>query len=488
MRLRQVQRAHHILRGIAGRCVPSGVAFPQRVKIVRLYSRDAAVALQAADHGRHLAPVGDAEAVEHRVDQRQAVNAEQREPLRLGEVDDGPRGQIGGEAHQDLVGNELSRAGGRHAARRGAAAGAAMAGGPPGPDGGMLTVAIGPAGPPGNPTMIGRCGRRGWRGSPSPGDGRRARREPRRRAATPFWRPSRRPTRLRPAGRRYAAPPKLLLPAWKPPPPRNHIAAAFPLLAHRAAPIDAARIAPATRRAEPPIAPGHGTVPTEEFREQVRRRFAGGPASRDPQLQGAVGRGSAPADRRRTGPARIGRAIPPRGSKSVLADRAVMTYLRASRRWNSSMTSADLIAASTAPASTAGKSTRSSPAASTAPMTASSSSNTASPRSWFSTMAGSSRRPTTPPQGFGLRAVKDDAVGYAHASDVSRGRDRARRRRGARREGRLFGTCRAGARAHQSPALHRRQSARRAVRSRPRSSCSRRSTPMRAPRTRACGR
>ena len=31
-------------------------------------------------------------------------------------------------------------------------------------------------------------------------------------------------------------------------------------------------------------------------------------------------------------------------------------------------------------------------------------------------------------QGFGLRAVKDEAVGYAHASDVSEGGDRARRR------------------------------------------------------------
>ena len=35
-------------------------------------------------------------------------------------------------------------------------------------------------------------------------------------------------------------------------------------------------------------------------------------------------------------------------------------------------------------------------------------------------------------QGFGLRAVKDEAVGYAHASDVSEGSACARRRSGAR--------------------------------------------------------
>ena len=37
-------------------------------------------------------------------------------------------------------------------------------------------------------------------------------------------------------------------------------------------------------------------------------------------------------------------------------------------------------------------------------------------------------------QGFGLRAVKDEAVGYAHASDVSEAAHRARRRGGARGE------------------------------------------------------
>ena len=40
-------------------------------------------------------------------------------------------------------------------------------------------------------------------------------------------------------------------------------------------------------------------------------------------------------------------------------------------------------------------------------------------------------------QGFGLRAVKDEAVGYAHASDLSEGAHRARRRSGARGQGRL---------------------------------------------------
>ena len=35
-------------------------------------------------------------------------------------------------------------------------------------------------------------------------------------------------------------------------------------------------------------------------------------------------------------------------------------------------------------------------------------------------------------QGFGLRAVKDDAVGYAHSSDLSRSGDCARGGRGAR--------------------------------------------------------
>ncbi len=52
-------------------------------------------------------------------------------------------------------------------------------------------------------------------------------------------------------------------------------------------------------------------------------------------------------------------------------------------------------------------------------MTANCSSNIARLRRWLSTTAGSSRRPTIRSQGFGLRAVKDEAVGYAHASDVS---------------------------------------------------------------------
>ena len=39
-------------------------------------------------------------------------------------------------------------------------------------------------------------------------------------------------------------------------------------------------------------------------------------------------------------------------------------------------------------------------------------------------------------QGFGLRAVKDEAVGYAHASDLSEAAHRARGRSGARGQGR----------------------------------------------------
>ena len=39
-------------------------------------------------------------------------------------------------------------------------------------------------------------------------------------------------------------------------------------------------------------------------------------------------------------------------------------------------------------------------------------------------------------QGFGLRAVKDEAVGYAHASDLSEAATRTRGRCGARGQGR----------------------------------------------------
>ena len=71
-------------------------------------------------------------------------------------------------------------------------------------------------------------------------------------------------------------------------------------------------------------------------------------------------------------------------------------------------------------------------------------------------------------QGFGLRAVKGEAVGYAHASDVSEPAI-ARAVEAVRAvQGRLFGQLCASARAHQCAALRRRQSARRAVASRPR--------------------
>ena len=52
-------------------------------------------------------------------------------------------------------------------------------------------------------------------------------------------------------------------------------------------------------------------------------------------------------------------------------------------------------------------------------------------------------------QGFGLRAVKDEAVGYAHASDVSEAAHRARRRCGPRGQGRLFRPLCRTAGAHQ---------------------------------------
>ena len=62
-------------------------------------------------------------------------------------------------------------------------------------------------------------------------------------------------------------------------------------------------------------------------------------------------------------------------------------------------------------------------------------------------------------QGFGLRAVKDDAVGYAHSSDVSlpaliRAADAVAAVRGG-----YSGSFAARARAHQRQALRRRQSA-----------------------------
>ena len=65
-------------------------------------------------------------------------------------------------------------------------------------------------------------------------------------------------------------------------------------------------------------------------------------------------------------------------------------------------------------------------------------------------------------QGFGLRAVKDEAVGYAHASDLSEAATGARGRGGARRQGRLFRPLCRAARPHQCAPLRRRQSARRA--------------------------
>ena len=92
-------------------------------------------------------------------------------------------------------------------------------------------------------------------------------------------------------------------------------------------------------------------------------------------------------------------------------------------------------------------------------------------RCWCSTTAGSSRPPTTPRKGFGLRAVKDEAVGYAHASDLSeeaiaRAADAVRAVKGG-----YSGTYAAAPGAHQRAPLRRRQSAGGARPSRPRCGC-----------------
>ena len=71
-------------------------------------------------------------------------------------------------------------------------------------------------------------------------------------------------------------------------------------------------------------------------------------------------------------------------------------------------------------------------------------------------------------QGFGLRAVKDEAVGYAHASDVSEAAlARAAEAVRAVKGGHSGTLCRA-ARPHQPQALWRRQPARRRRPSTPR--------------------
>ena len=90
-------------------------------------------------------------------------------------------------------------------------------------------------------------------------------------------------------------------------------------------------------------------------------------------------------------------------------------------------------------------------------------------------------------QGFGLRAVKDEAVGYAHASDLSeaaiaRAADAVRAVKGGY-SGQYAGpppglTSNFTARIARSAAPH----------SRPKRVCSKPSTPMRAPRIRGCGR
>ncbi|MGY4342399.1 putative Zn-dependent protease [Bradyrhizobium sp. LM2.9] len=56
-------------------------------------------------------------------------------------------------------------------------------------------------------------------------------------------------------------------------------------------------------------------------------------------------------------------------------------------------------------------------------------------------------------QGFGLRAVKDDAVGYAHSSDVSLAGADSRCGRGRGRARRLFRELRGASSAYQRAAL-----------------------------------
>ena len=80
----------------------------------------------------------------------------------------------------------------------------------------------------------------------------------------------------------------------------------------------------------------------------------------------------------------------------------------------------------------------SSPAASKAPTTASSTSNTPSPRCSLFDNGRLKQATYNTDQGFGLRAVKDEAVGYAHSSDLSEAALGARRGGGARGQGRLF--------------------------------------------------
>ena len=91
-------------------------------------------------------------------------------------------------------------------------------------------------------------------------------------------------------------------------------------------------------------------------------------------------------------------------------------------------------------------------------------------------------------QGFGLRAVKDEAVGYAHASDVSeaaiaRAADAVRAVKG----GYTGQLCRAAAARRTSSSMARKARSA-APRSRPRRGCSKPSTPMRGRKIRACAR
>ena len=91
-------------------------------------------------------------------------------------------------------------------------------------------------------------------------------------------------------------------------------------------------------------------------------------------------------------------------------------------------------------------------------------------------------------QGFGLRAVAGEAIGYAHSPELERGGACAAPPRPSPRSGPAMAARCAAAARHQPPPLHRGQPARACAIGRQGRAARRRSTPMPAPRTRASGR
>ena len=107
--------------------------------------------------------------------------------------------------------------------------------------------------------------------------------------------------------------------------------------------------------------------------------------------------------------------------------------------------------------------------ASTAPTMASCSSNIAQTEALMFDNGRLKQATYDTSQGFGLRAVKDEAVGYAHSSDLSDAGADPRGRCGvARSSGGYSGTFAARAGSHQRPSLRRREPARTHPPSRPR--------------------